>query len=255
MEPFILEACVDSVESAVAAQRGGANRLELCANLVIGGTTPGVSQFQQIRRACDVAINVLIRPRYGDFLYTEHEFQMIAEDAKMFRQMGADGIVVGCLKPDGTLDLDRMRRLREVAGNGQMTLHRAFDMCRDPFEALEEAVEVGVDTILTSGQQDTCMKGKEMLRELIARAAGRLDILIGSGVNAGVIACLLRDLGATSFHMSGKLVVDSGMVYRKADVSMGVSGLGEYDIFRTDEAQIREAVNILEEGLCLQKNA
>ncbi|MCD7906302.1 MAG: copper homeostasis protein CutC, partial [Clostridium sp.] len=120
MEPFILEACVDSVESAVAAQRGGANRLELCANLVIGGTTPGVSQFQQIRRACDVAINVLIRPRYGDFLYTEHEFQMIAEDAKMFRQMGADGIVVGCLKPDGTLDLDRMRRLREVAGNGQM---------------------------------------------------------------------------------------------------------------------------------------
>lgn len=255
MKQYILEACVDSVESAQAAVRGGANRLELCSNLVIGGTSPGVSQFQQIRRTCDVAINVLLRPRYGDFLYTEPEFEMIAEDAKRFRQLGADGIVVGFLKPDGNLDVERMKKLREIAGDGHMTLHRAFDVCQDPYRALEEAVEIGVDTILTSGQQDTCLEGRELLKELIRLAAGRLDILVGSGVNAKVISQLMKELGATSFHMSGKMVLDSGMIYRKEGVNMGIPGLGEYDIFRTDEEQIRQAVELLKEGACSQKNA
>ncbi len=255
MKTFILEACVDSVESAKAAVRGGANRMEVCANLVIGGTTPGVSQFKQIRKACDVAINVLIRPRYGDFLYTEHEFEMIAEDVRLFRQLGADGVVVGCLKADGTLDLERMKLLRERAGSGQMTLHRAFDVCRDPYSTLEEAVDLGVDTILTSGQQNTCMMGKKLLGRLIAQAAGRLDILIGSGVDAEVIACLMRELGAACFHMSGKVILDSRMTYRKEAVNMGIPGLGEYDIFRTDEEKIRQAANLLMEGTCLQKNA
>ncbi|MDO5416529.1 MAG: copper homeostasis protein CutC [Lachnospiraceae bacterium] len=241
MEYGILEACVDSVESAVAAAEGGANRLEVCANLVIGGTTPGVSQFKQIRKACDIRMNVLIRPRFGDFLYTDHEFQMIAEDAKMFRELGADGIVVGCLMPDGNLDIERMKVLREIAGDGHMTLHRAFDVCRDPFQALEEAISLGVDTILTSGQKDYCLDGKELLGQLLRQAAGRIDILVGSGVNAETIACLMKEIPAKSFHMSGKKVLDSGMIYRKEDVNMGIPGLGEYDIFRTDAEQIRQA--------------
>jgi len=116
MKDYILEVCVDSVESAIAAVRGGAQRLELCANLVIGGTTPGVSQFKQIRKACDIPINVLIRPRYGDFLYTDYEFRMIAEDAQMFRELGADGIVAGFLKPDGNLDVERLKVLKEKVG-------------------------------------------------------------------------------------------------------------------------------------------
>lgn len=246
MKDFILEACVDSVESAINAVKGGANRLELCANLVIGGTTPGVSQFKQIRKLCDVPIHVLIRPRFGDFLYTDSEFLMVAEDSKMFCEAGADGIVVGVLKPEGDLDIQRLNELREAAGNRHMTLHRAFDVCRDPHNALKEAISIGVNTILTSGQRDHCMDGKELLKDLIALSGDRLDILVGSGVNAEVIGRLIDEIHAACFHMSGKLVLDSGMVYRKQEVNMGVPGLGEYDIFRTDEAQIRDARNVLD---------
>ena len=254
MKDYILEVCVDSVESAKAAVQGGADRLELCANLVIGGTTPGVSQFNQIRKACDVPINVLIRPRYGDFLYTDHEFQMISEDAQMYRNLGADGIVVGFLKPDGDLDMDRLKVLREKAGTGNMTLHRAFDVCRDPYRSLKEAIEAGVDTILTSGQQNTCMEGKKLLGELMEQAAGQIDILVGSGVNVDAIACLMDEIDARCFHMSGKVIVDSGMIYRKENVNMGIPGIGEYDIFRTEEEQIRRAKRLMEEKECLRKN-
>ncbi|CUX66088.1 Copper homeostasis protein CutC [Clostridium sp. C105KSO15] len=254
MKDYILEVCVDSVESAKAAVQGGADRLELCANLVIGGTTPGVSQFKQIRKACDVPINVLIRPRYGDFLYTDHEFRMISEDAQMFRDLGADGIVVGFLKPDGDLDMERLKVLREKAGTGNMTLHRAFDVCRDPYRSLKEAIEAGADTILTSGQQNTCMEGKKLLGELMEQAAGQIDILVGSGVNVEAIACLMAEIDARCFHMSGKVIVDSGMIYRKENVNMGIPGIGEYDIFRTEEEQIRRAKRLMEEKACLRKN-
>ncbi len=254
MKDYILEVCVDSVESAKAAVRGGADRLELCANLVIGGTTPGVSQFKQIRKACEVPINVLIRPRYGDFLYTDHEFQMISEDAQMFRDLGADGIVVGFLKPDGDLDMERLKVLRERAGGGSMTLHRAFDVCRDPYRSLKEAIEAGADTILTSGQQNTCMEGKTLLKELIVQADDRIDIMAGSGVNVDAIACLMDEIDARCFHMSGKTIVDSGMIYRKENVNMGIPGIGEYDIFRTEEEQICRAKKLMEEKACLRKN-
>lgn len=119
-----LEVCVDSVESAVIAKEAGADCLEVCANLIIGGTTPGVSQFRQIRKACDIELNVLVRPRFGDFLYTDAEFQMIEEDIQMFGELGADGVVIGCLKADGSLDLDRMEKLKTRAGQMHVTLHR-----------------------------------------------------------------------------------------------------------------------------------
>ncbi|MFR3727215.1 copper homeostasis protein CutC [Lacrimispora sp.] len=254
MKDYILEVCVDSVESAKAAVRGGADRLELCANLVIGGTTPGVSQFKQIRKACNVPINVLIRPRYGDFLYTDHEFQMILEDTRMFHKLGADGFVVGFLDPDGNLDKERLHKLRIEAGKGSMTLHRAFDVCRDPFKSLKEAMEIGVDTILTSGQQDTCLKGKKLLGELVRLAEDKIDIMAGSGVDAHVISSLMEESNVRCFHMSGKVIVDSGMRYRKDDVNMGIPGIGEYDIFRTDEDKISQAKRCMEEKACLQKN-
>lgn len=249
MEKYVLEACVDSVESALAAVKGGANRLEVCANLVIGGTTPGISQFRQIREMCDVPLHVLIRPRYGDFLYTDHEFKTLVEDVEMFCDIGADGVVTGCLRADGSLDTDRMKILREKSGGAHLTLHRAFDVCRDPYEALDQAIELGVDTILTSGQQETCMQGKELIEKLIAKAGTRIHILIGSGVNAETIACFIEGMNARNFHMSGKTILDSGMIYRKEDVSMGISGIGEYDIFRTDEKQIRRAAAVIREHL------
>lgn len=240
-----LEVCVDSVESAIIAQKGGADRLEVCSNLIIGGTTPGVSQFKQIRKACDIELNVLIRPRFGDFLYTDAEFQMIAEDIQMFGELGADGAVAGCLLADGNLDLERMKILRERAGQMHFTLHRAFDVCRDPDKTLREAITLGVDTILTSGQKPDCMAGRQVLKRLIKTAGEDIEILVGSGVNASVIQALTREIHATSFHMSGKQVLNSGMVYRNEQVSMGLPGLDEFSIFRTGEEEIRKAKQTL----------
>lgn len=243
---YLLEACVDSVESALAAVRGGADRLEVCANLVIGGTTPGVSQFRQIRELCDIPLHVLIRPRCGDFLYTDAEFRMMCEDTEMFRELGADGIVAGCLKPDGNLDMERMKALRETSGTMHLTLSRAFDLSRDPFLSLEHAVDAGADTILTSGQRDNCLAGVELLGRLIERAAGRIGILVGGGVNEKTVISLMEAIPAGSFHMSGKTVLDSEMVYRRPGVSMGLPGFSEYEIFRTDEQQIRLVKKVLE---------
>ena len=242
----VLEVCVDSVESAVTAQKAGADRLEICANLLIGGTTPGVSQFQQIRKKCGIPLHVLIRPRFGDFLYTDSEYQMLEEDTRMFRELGADGIVTGCLKADGSLDCNRMEQLRACAGELTLTLHRAFDVCRDPYQALEEAVSLGIDIILTSGQAPDCRKGKEILAKLIAQAGERIEILAGGGVNDEVIRRLSEDIHASCFHMSGKKTLDSGMVYRNERVNMGIPGLSEFHMFRADEAEIRRAREALD---------
>lgn len=241
-----LEVCVDSVESAVIAQKGGADRLEVCANLLIGGTTCGVSQFKQIRKLCDIELNVLIRPRFGDFLYTAAEFQMLLDDIEMFQNIGADGVVVGCLKADGTLDLDRMKELRAKADGIHMTLHRAFDVCKDPYRTLQEAVSLNIDTILTSGQASDCMKGKEVLKQLIDQAGDSIEILAGGGVNADVIRQLKSEIHASSFHMSGKHKTESGMLYRNPQVNMGFGGLSEYELFYTEEAKIREARKVLD---------
>ncbi len=242
----VLEVCVDSLESAVIAKENGADRLEVCSNLVIGGTTPGISLFRQIRRSCEIKLHVLIRPRFGDFLYTDAEFRAIEEDIGLFYELGADGVVVGCLLPDGNLDMERMRRLRQSADGMHMTLHRAFDVCRDPYRALEEAVLLGADTILTSGQRDSCVKGKELLRGLIEKAAGRIEILVGGGVDAAVIRELKAEAGAASFHMSGKRTLESGMVYRKEQVNMGLSGLSEFEVYRTDPQKVLKARRALD---------
>lgn len=244
----VLEVCVDSVESAVIASKAGADRLEVCANLLIGGTTPGVSQFKQIRKKCQIPLHVLIRPRFGDFLYTDAEFQMLEEDIRMFRELGADGVVTGCLRADGSLDFNRMERLRACADGLSLTLHRAFDVCRNPCHALEEAAALGIDIILTSGQAKDCRKGKEVLSKLIAQAGERTEILVGGGVNDEVIRQLTEEIHAFCFHMSGKKTLDSGMVYRKEGVSMGMPGLSEYSIFQTDKEEIRRAKEALNQG-------
>lgn len=249
MKKYILEACIDSVESACLAAEGGADRLELCSNLIIGGTTPDLALFELVHELAQTEVNVLIRPRYGDFLYTDYEYEMICRDVRAFRKMGADGVVVGCLTAEGYLDVERMKKLRELAGPMNITLHRAFDVCREPARTLCEAIEIGVNTILTSGQRNTCTEGRELIRELIGLAEGRLDILVGSGVNADIIRRLIPEIGAASFHMTGKVVLDSGMTYRKDGVSMGIPGIGEYEIFRTDKEEIRRAKAVMEELL------
>ena len=246
MREYVLECCVDSVESALEAAKGGADRLELAANLIIGGTSPSIALFNEIRRNSDIKIFALLRPRFGDFHYTEHEFNILKEEVAMFREAGAEGVVVGCLKEDGTLDIEQMKELIKEAGDMHVSLHRAFDMTRDPFETLEQAKELGIDTILTSGHKNSALEGKDLLKELVEKAGDDIEILIGSGVNAKVIKEFMEDTDAVAFHMSGKVNLESKMEYRKEGVSMGLPMMSEYEICQTSAEKIREAREVID---------
>lgn len=246
MQGFLIEGCVDSYASAAAAVRGGADRLELCADLAVGGTTPSPALFELIRRDFDVRINVLIRPRFGDFLYDPWELEQMAREIARFRDMGANGVVIGVLTPEGALDRERMERLMDRAGGMEVTLHRAFDMTRDPYAALEAAVALGCRTVLTSGQAPSAWEGVELLGELHRRAAGRIHIMAGSGVKQGNIRGIYERTGIRSYHTTGRAgAVDSGMVYRKDTVSMGLPSLSEYQLWRTDEEEFRACAQIV----------
>lgn len=243
---YTLECCVDSVESAICAKEGGADRLELCANLVIGGTTPTLALYEEIRKAVDIPIHALIRPRFGDFLYTAHEAAIICREIHAFCNAGAQGVVIGSLKPDGSLNAEQMKRFIEFADGMSVTLHRAFDMCRDPFAELELAKELGVNTILTSGQASSCLDGLARMKELVTAAGDDITILAGAGINEKAVGILLRETPLTAFHMSGKTVKDSGMIYRNPNVSMGLPGMSEYDIWQTDPENIRAVRSLLD---------
>lgn len=246
MDKYILECCVDSVESAIEAEMGGANRIELCSALVIGGLSPSKKLFEEVKKYTNIKIHVLLRPRFGDFCYTNHEHQIIKNEIKMFKKLGADGVVIGTLKPDGTLNMEQMKELIEEADGMSVTLHRAFDMCKDPMQTLQDSKKLGINTILTSGQKNSCINGTDLLCNLVKAASNDIDILIGGGVDASVIAALHEKTGATSFHMSGKVTLDSDMVYRKEDVNMGVASMSEYQIWRTSASRIKAAKDILE---------
>jgi copper homeostasis protein len=247
MNSFILECCVDSVESAIAAAKGGANRLELCSSLITGGVTPSKSLYEIVKRYCNLKLHVLIRPRFGDFLYSDYEFEVMKKEVEMFRGLGADGVVIGCLNADGTLNLKQMEDLIQEAGDMSVTLHRAFDVCSNPREAWKQASDIGISTILTSGQKNTCIEGKDLIGELVRNAAGKVDILVGGGVNAEVIKQLWAHTKAQCYHMSGKTIRESNMHYRKEDVSMGIAALNEYQIWQTEEKQIELVRKLLEQ--------
>lgn len=245
MQKKLLECCVDSVESAVIAAQNGADRLELCANLVIGGTSPSPALFAEVKERVECPVRVLLRPRFGDFLYSEEEFSIILREICSFRELGADGVVIGCLTPDGALDVERMKRMVEQAGTMGVTLHRAFDLCADPMEALEQVRTLGIDTILTSGQKENCAAGKNLIAALCEQA-GNVQIMAGAGVNADVIAEFLQDTPVRTFHLSGKMIVPSGMRYRREGVPMGLPQMSEYEIWRADPAKICAARAVLD---------
>lgn len=243
---YTLEVCADSVASAVAAQEGGTDRIELCSALVIGGLSPSYAMFREVKKQVDLPIRVLLRPRFGDFCYDDYEFQTLKEEVFAFREMGADGVVIGILNPDGTLNIEQMKALVQCARpsrrNGmKITLHRAFDVCCNPYEALEQCIQLGVDTILTSGQKNSAWNGRDLLKELIGLSQGKIEILAGAGINPDVIEQLIQYADVTSFHMSGKRVIDSRMEFRREGVPMGIPGLSEYDIWMTDKELIRQA--------------
>lgn len=245
----ILEVCVDSYASAMAAIRGGADRLELCSALSIGGLTPYAELLQQIRRVSDVKIRCLMRPRAGDFLYTPEEIGQMAMQIENLRSLGADGFVIGCLTPYGDLDDDAMKPLIEAANGAGLTLHRCIDVSCDPLETYLQAAYLGIDTVLTSGGAGNCTAGKETIGKLLElrdRQNGP-EVLIGAGVNAKVITAFREEFPVSrAFHMSGKTEIESGMVFRREGVPMGIPGFDEWHIQQTDENAVRAAREALD---------
>lgn len=245
MKKTVLEVCTDSVQSAISAQKGGADRIELCSNLVIGGVTPGKALFDMVKKYTDIKVRVLLRPRYGDYCYNAYEFEQLKEEVQMYRELGAAGVVIGMLNPDGTLDVERMEELVKIAGNIETALHRAFDVCLNPLEAMEHAIALGMDTILTGGQCGNAWDGRELLKTLEEQSAGRIEILAAGGIGADVIQKLIPYTGITSYHMSGKIEIESAMKYRKAEASMGLPERDEYAIWQTSEEKVRQAAAVL----------
>ena len=240
----ILEVCVDSYASAVAAIAGGADRLELCSALSVGGLTPSAALLRQIRKGRDIPIRCLMRPRGGDFFYTPEEIQQMAMEMAALRDAGADGFVIGCLTADGELDGNAMEPLLKEASGLGLTLHRCIDVSRDLEETYRQAALLGFDTVLTSGGGGKCLGGMETIGRLLAirDKENGPEVLIGAGVNAGVIAAFREKYPQSrAFHMSGKTEIESGMRFRREGVPMGLPGLDEWHIPVTSEEAVREA--------------
>ena len=240
--PVLIEVCANSLESALAAQAGGASRVELCSSLIEGGLTPSPSVIDLAREQLRIGHHVLVRPRGGDFCYDDTEFAVMKRDISFCKRAGADGVVIGILQPDGSVDLARMRELVAEARPMKVTFHRAFDMAADAFRALDEVLALGVERLLTSGQRSSVMEGRGLIGELVRRAGRGLTIMPGAGVNDGNIRELMAATGAREYHLSGQKKIGSRMTYRNPHVFMGVPGLPEYEIGVTDAAQIRRVV-------------
>ncbi|GAB3730903.1 copper homeostasis protein CutC [Spirosoma lituiforme] len=236
-----IEVCSFSLNSCLVAQRAGASRIELCGGLAEGGTTPSAGLIQLVRQQLTIPFYVMIRPRGGDFLYFETEFVVMKADIQLAKALGADGLVFGLLNPDGSVDEERTKQLVDLANPLPVTFHRAFDMARDPLEALEAVIRTGAVRILTSGQQQTAEAGLSVLRQLSQTAAGRIEIMAGAGVNARN-AQLFIDAGVDALHLSGSQKEDSGMIFRQPSVSMASSLPGEYEYVEASEDKIRAIV-------------
>ncbi len=240
----VLEICVDSLASARAAIRGGADRLELCSALAIGGLTPYEALLRQIKTESEIPVRCLMRPRAGDFLYTPEELELLRQQILQLKAAGADGFVIGCLTAEGDLDPIATAPLVEACGGCGITLHRCIDVSRDPVQTYLDAGKLGIDTVLTSGGAGNCLGGKSVIGEMLALRDSRNgpEVLIGAGVNASVIDAFRKDFpGACAFHMSGKCEVESAMRFRREGVPMGLPGLDEWHIQLTSEAAVRDA--------------
>lgn len=246
--PVTLEVCANSVTSAIAAQQGGAIRVELCENLAEGGTTPSYGQMLLARKHLHIKLYVLIRPRRGDFLYTDLEFEVMQADIRNCIEAGCDGVVIGMLKADGTIDVERCTELVRLArqwGLG-VTFHRAFDMCADQYAALEQIIEMGCERILTSGGKSTAMEGSNIILHLIEKAAGRITIMPGSGITENNVADLVHFTSATEVHSSARINYEGGMQYKNDHILLtgGITDEYSLDVTSADKVKaILEAAN------------
>jgi copper homeostasis protein len=238
--PIVVEICVDSIDSAVAAERGGAQRVELCSNLLEGGTTPSAGLIEIVRRQIRIGLQVIIRPRGGDFCYTAEEFECLKRDVLTAKQLGADGVVLGILNQEGHVDVPRTRELVALARPMSVTFHRAFDMAADPLGALEDACQTGVDRILTSGGEQECSLGAERIAQLVKAARGRVTIMACGGIRHDNVIAILEDTGVSEIHVGLSKATVSPMLYRNMRVSLGKTKDREYQRWQVLEGDVRE---------------
>lgn len=244
MENYQFEVCANSVESCIAAQAGGANRVELCAGIPEGGTTPSHGDITIAREVLKATkLHVIIRPRGGDFLYSPIEQRIMLKDINNAYRLEADGVVFGCLTAEGEVDMPLMEQLMEAAQGMSVTFHRAFDVCRNPQKALEDIIRLGCNRILTSGQQPTAEQGIPLLKELQQQAAGRIILLAGCGVNENNIARIAHETGVHEFHFSARETIASSMRYRKSRIPMGATvQINEFERSITTKERVKATI-------------
>lgn len=243
-----VEVCVDSVASAVAAERGGATRVELCSSVIEGGVTPSAGLIETTKAAISIPMHVMIRPRGGDFSYDVDEFETMRRDIALATELGANGIVFGMLNVDGTVDLPHARELAVLARPLAITFHRAFDMAADLFRALEDLCSLGIDRVLTSGGEQTALLGQEKIAQLLRKAHGRIAIMAGSGIKPDNARQLLEATGVREIHVGLRTSVPSPMLYRNPRVSMGSAEGREYQRSVVLEEDVRRLCAVISDA-------
>jgi copper homeostasis protein len=235
---ILIEVCVDSVASAVAAERGGAGRVELCSNLLEGGVTPSAGLIELVRASTSIGLQVMIRPRGGDFCYTPEEFETMRRDIIAARKLGADGVVIGILDANGSVDIECTLELVELARPLSVTFHRAFDMSADLFRALESVCVTGADRLLTSGGKKTALQAVEQIARLVEAARGRIVILACGGINHHNAASIIEQTRVKEIHVGLRSPVASPMLHRNPELSMGTAAEYEYQRFEVLEENV-----------------
>jgi copper homeostasis protein len=251
-----VEIVVYNIESALRAQEGGADRLELCDNPGEGGTTPSFGTIELVRQNVSIDVFVMIRPRGGDFHYSNYEFHAMKRDIWQCQKCSVDGVVFGILNPDGTIDKKRCKELIDKARPLKVTCHRAFDMTSDPFQALEDCIEAGFDRILTAGQHAQALQGADLIGELIKRANGRIAIMPGSGVNEDTVGEIVTRSGATEIHFSATVFRDSAMQFKNQQIAgMGSDEGTEFKLRTVDPERVRKIRAIAEKSNPITKKS
>jgi copper homeostasis protein len=238
-DAIVLEICVDSVDSALAAQRGGAHRIELCSSLIEGGVTPSAGLISVVRNLVSIDLYVMIRPRSGDFCYSDQELDAMQQDIRVAKQIGANGVVFGILNKDGSIDVDRCRRLVDSARPLKVTFHRAFDMSRNLNQSLGKIILAGVDRVLTSGAQDKVEKALPKLKQLNRAAGDRLALMVGGGITERNARRIIEETGVREIHASVRATVPSPMRHRNDKVAMGNLKGREYERIVVAEEKVR----------------
>jgi copper homeostasis protein len=245
MTHVLLEICCGSIDDAIEAEKGGADRVELCSALFLGGLTPSVGTIQEAKRRLKIPVMVMVRPRGGGFAYSEAEFASMERDAEAAVANGADGVVFGILRSDGGIDIPRCRRIRQLIRGRQAVFHRAFDVTPDPFEALEQLVDIGFTRVLTSGQRDSVPEGVELIKELIERARDRIEVLPGGGIQAWNMKEIVGRIGCRQVHLTAWTAMHDTSTQARPGITFGGALYPAEDRYQMTDAKLVRQLSAL----------